>query len=115
MLCTIVLAQHCRGGVTLTWCVEVLLMAVDGLSCDSDTITPDTRADKFESFERINSIRVTNGNFDSCNSCKRLVSSSLHELHESNFSIVTRIEFIRSKLLNFSAHVSGVYGRDRCV
>ena len=34
--------------------------------------TPDTWAEKFESFERINSIRETNGNFDSCNSCKRL-------------------------------------------
>ena len=32
-----------------------------------------TWAEKFESFERINSIRETNGKFDSCNSCKRLV------------------------------------------
>ena len=40
---------------------------------------------KFESFERINSIRETNGNFDSCNSCKRLGTSRLHELHESKF------------------------------
>ena len=60
---------------------------------------------KFESFERINSIRETNGNFDSCNSCKRLVPSRLHELHESKFPFVSRIEFIRSKLSNFSAHV----------
>ena len=64
--------------------------------------------EKFESFERINSIRETNGNFDSCNSCKRLVPSRLHELHESKFPFVSRIEFIRSKLSNFSAHVSGV-------
>ena len=63
---------------------------------------------KFESFERINSIRETNGNFDSCNSCKRLVPSRLHELHESKFPFVSRIEFIRSKLSNFSAHVYGV-------
>ena len=63
---------------------------------------------KFESFERINSIRETNGNFDSCNSCKRLGTSRLHELHESKFPLVSRIEFIRSKLSNFSAHVSGV-------
>ena len=34
--------------------------------------TPDTWAEKLESLERINSIRETNGNFDSCNSCKRL-------------------------------------------
>ena len=60
---------------------------------------------KFESFERINSIRETNGNFDSCNSCKRLVPSRLHELHESKFPFVSRIEFIRSKLSIFSAHV----------
>ena len=73
-------------------------------------MTPYTRAEKFESFERINSIRDTNGNFDSCNSCKRLVPSRLHELHESKFPFVSRIEFIRSKLSNFSAHVYGVNG-----
>ena len=44
--------------------------------------TPDTWAEKFESFELINSIRATNGNFDSCNSCKRLGTSRLHELRE---------------------------------
>ena len=72
------------------------------------SVTPDTLAEKFESFERINSIRLTNGNFDSCSSCKRLGTSRLHELHESKFPFVKRIEFIRSKLSNFSAHVSGV-------
>ena len=51
------------------------------------SLTPDTWAEKIESFERINSIRVTNWNFDSCNSCKRLVSR-LHELHESKFPLV---------------------------
>ena len=71
-------------------------------------VTPYTWAEKFESFERINSIRETNGSFDSCNSCKRLVPSRLHELHESKFPFVSRIEFIRSKLSNFSAHVYGV-------
>ena len=70
-------------------------------------LTPDTLAEKFESFQRINSIRETNGNFDSCNSCKRLVPSRLHELHESKFPFVSRIKFIRLKLSNFSAHVSG--------
>ena len=40
--------------------------------------------------------------------CKRLVPSRLHELHESKFPFVSRIEFIRSKLSNFSAHVYGV-------
>ena len=50
-------------------------------------------------------MRETNGNFDSCNSCKRLGTSRLHELHESKFPFVSRIEFIRSKLSNFSAHV----------
>ena len=56
---------------------------------------------KSKSFERINSIRETNGSFDSYNSCKRLVSSRLHELHESKLPFVSRIEFIRSKLSNF--------------
>ena len=72
------------------------------------TMTPDTWAEKFESFQRINSICETNGNFDSCNPCKQLVSSRLHGLHESKFPFVSRIEFIRWKLSNFSAHVSGV-------
>ena len=35
-------------------------------------------------------------------------TSRLHELHESKLSFVCRSEFIRSKLSNFSAHVSGV-------
>ena len=70
-------------------------------------MTPYTWAEKFESFERINSIRETNGNFDSCDSCKRLETSRLHELHESKFPFVSRIEFIRCKLSNFSAHVYG--------
>ena len=75
-------------------------------------MTPYTWADKFESFERINSIRETNRNFDSCNSSKRLVPSRSHELHESKFPFVSRMEFIRSKLSNFSAHV---YGSMRCL
>ena len=84
----------------------VTCAATDPARCS--TLTPYTWAEKFESFERINSIRETNGNFDSCNPCKRLVPSRLHELHESKFPFVSRIEFIRSKLSNFSAHVSGV-------
>ena len=63
---------------------------------------------KFISYEWMNSIRETNGNFHSCNSCKRLVPSRLHELHESKFPFVSRIKYIRSKLSNFSAHVSDV-------
>ena len=39
---------------------------------------------------------------------KRLRTSRLHELHESKFPFASRIEFIRSKLSNFSAHVYGV-------
>ena len=57
-------------------------------------------------------MRVTIINFDSCNSYKRLGTSCLHELHESKFPFVTRIEFIRSKLSKFSAYVSGVTGSD---
>ena len=63
---------------------------------------------KIRKFRTINWIRETNENFDSCNSCKRLVPSRLHELHESKFPFVSRIEFIRSKLSNFSAHVYGI-------
>ena len=45
-------------------------------------------------FERINSMRETNRNFDSCNS---RIPSRLHELHESKLLFVSRIKFIRSK------------------
>ena len=62
---------------------------------------------KIVSLKQINSIRKTNGNFDSRNSCKRLGTSRLHELHESKLPFDSRIEHIRSKLSNFSAHVSG--------
>ena len=41
---------------------------------DSD---PGYMSRKFESLERINSIRETNGNFDSCNSCKGLGTNRL--------------------------------------
>ena len=70
--------------------------------------SPYTRAEKFESSERINSIRETKGNFDSCNSCERLGTSRSHELNKSKFPFVSRIEFIRWKLSNFSALVHGV-------
>ena len=63
---------------------------------------------KLESFQRLNTMRETNGNFDTCNSRKRLVPSRLHELHVSKVPFVSRIEFICSKFSNFSAHVSGV-------
>ena len=78
------------------------------MDVDAPIIDPVYMSRKIRKFERINSIRETNGNFDSCNSCKRLGTSRLHELHESKFPFVSRIEFIRSKLSNFSAHVYGV-------
>ena len=63
-------------------------------------------------------MRETNGNFDSAIFImqfflKRLGISRLHELHVSKFPFVSRIEFIRSKLSNCSAHVSGVSDRDQ--
>ena len=61
-----------------------------------------------ENLELTNSIRETSGSFDSCNSCKQVGTSRLHELHESKPLFVSRIEFIRSKLSDFSAHVFGV-------
>ena len=63
---------------------------------------------KLECFERINSMRETNGSFYSCKSCKRLGASRFQELHESKLPFVSRIEFIRLKLSKFSVHVSGV-------
>ena len=104
-----VAALPCPGVVAGPGCrVGGNLPALSSSSSVDVTLTPDTSAEKFESFKRINSIRETNKNFDSCNSCKRLVPSRSHELHESKFPFVSRIEFIRSKLSNFSAHVSGV-------
>ena len=70
--------------------------------------TPDTRAEKFESLERINAICEVNWSFDSCSSCKRLAPKRFDELLESKLPFVSRIEFIHLKLLNFSAHVSEV-------
>ena len=64
-----------------------------------------TWAENFESFERINSIRETNGNH-----VNGWGTSRLHELYESKFPFVSGIEFIRSKLSNFPAHVYGVGG-----
>ena len=78
------------------------------------SLSPYTREDKLESFERINSIRETNGNFDAYNSCKRLIPSRLHELHETKFPFASRIEFIRSKLSNLSAHVSAATDSPLC-
>ena len=46
-------------------------------------------------------MRETNENFNSRNSCKQLGTSRLHELDESKFPFVSRIEFIRSKLSIF--------------
>ena len=63
---------------------------------------------KLESLERINVMRETNGSFDSRNSCKRLGPSRLRELHGSKLPVASRLEFIRSLLSNFSAHVCGV-------
>ena len=60
-------------------------------------MTPDPGTEKFESFQRINSIRETNRSFDSCNSCKRLVPSRLHELQSQNVCLF---------------HVSNIYARN---
>ena len=80
--------------------------------------TPDTWAEKFEVFERINSIRKTKENFDSCNSRKRMkpavyltyMSPNFRLFLASNLSVqkirIFLLEFIRSKLSNISAHVS---------
>ena len=75
-----------------------------------ETLTPNTWAEQFEALELINSIRETNGS-DTCSSCKGLGTSRLHEVcmyvcstlyivHESKFTFVARIEFIRSSVLN---------------
>ena len=98
-------------------------LAVSGIPrTESGAATPDTWAEKFESLKRISSIRETISSFDSCNSCERLgtsrhvnklVLSRSHELHELKLLLVSLIEFIRSKLFNFSAHVlrAGKTGR----
>ena len=48
--------------------------------------------------ERIISMRETDVSFDSCNSCKRLVPSLLHGLHELKLAFLSHIEVIRSNL-----------------
>ena len=64
-------------------------------------IDPGYMSSKFESLERINSIRETNGSFDACISCKRLGTSRLHEIHVPKLPFVSRIEFVRFKLSIF--------------
>ena len=64
------------------------------VSLRSATLIPDTWAEKFESFERINSIRLTNGN-KSCVSCNswfpavymNCMSQNFRLLHVSNLSV----------------------------
>ena len=46
-----------------------------GVSPIKTSMALDTWAEKFESLDRKNSMRVTNESFDSCNSCKRLGTS----------------------------------------
>ena len=60
-----------------------------------------SRTDKFDTLNKRNFPLVSRVP----NSCKRLVPSVLHELHEWKFPFVSRIEFILSLLSNFSAHV----------
>ena len=66
--------------------------------------TLDTQAEKFESLERMNSICETNGKFV----LTYVTHVNGQGLHESKLPFVSRIAFIRSKLSNFSAQVSGV-------
>ena len=68
------------------------------------SLTPFTWANKHEKLERTNSgfffLEWTETGFLTHvpNSCKRLIPSRLHELHDSKLPFVSLIEFIRSKL-----------------
>ena len=97
-------SSHVHGPINVG---EILYRFCSHLS-NKLIVTPETWTEKFENFERINSIRETNENVYSWNSRKRLGTSRLCELHESKFPFVSHIEFIRSKLPHFSAHVTGV-------
>ena len=68
----------------------------------------DTSAEKFESLERIKSIREANGSFDSCSSFKRLGTGRFHGLHGAKLPFVSlsNLSVLNFRLL--SAHVSGV-------
>ena len=85
--------NSCSRGVGPFRCVAKLLQALRRSSITRGryrslllkVMTPYTPAEKIESFEWMNSTRETNGTFDSCNSCSRLVASRLHKLHESKF------------------------------
>ena len=69
---------------------------------------------KNRKFRSINSIRVTNGILTLATHANGWEPAvSLHELPESKFPFVSRIEFILSNLSNLSAHVSGVTGSTR--
>ena len=64
------------------------VMVAGRCAAGSEFQIPDTRAEKFESFERINSMRVANGSFDSRDSRKQLVSSRLRESHEPKLPLL---------------------------
>ena len=68
------------------------------MSAIQSTLTPDTCTDKFESFERINSIRVTNINFDPCNSCKRWFPAVYMSCMSQNFRL---LQVSNLSVLNF--------------
>ena len=79
IICAPLLALFAPGCVKAASCC---LSQWQRTACGADVpraevpMTLDTWAEKFESFERINSIRETNGNFDSCNSCLVLLFSA---------------------------------------
>ena len=79
-------------------------------------LTPDTKAGKFTSLQRINVIRETNGSLDSCHPCggwKPAVYMSYMCRYMGQLSFFY-VKFIRSKLSNCCTHVSGVTGTVWC-
>ena len=82
--------------------------ATDCGSLHLSSSSPDTWTEKLESFERINSMRETNGNFDSCNSCKRLEPAVYMSCMSQNFRLFHVSNLSVRNFRFFSAHVSGI-------
>ena len=69
------------------------------------SVTPHTRAEHFESVERINSVLETNRSFDSCNSCKQL-AVYISCISQNCLFQVSNLSVLNLRF--FSAHISVV-------
>ena len=84
----VTLFRACLGVSIPQSCRSSVNASLAGERRRSPVIDPGYMSRKFESFERINSIRDTNGSFDSCNSCKWLGTAVYMSSMSQNFRLL---------------------------